>query len=106
MRAQERYTLEGPGGMLPQENLGAMRLLLRPFLGQYDASQRPNDRVSHECHSSHCVVHQWCRISGPVWLSAKSHTHHWQCFIRTFRGEKMPILLNEDHILIVFLMLF
>ena len=34
-----------------------MRLLLRPILGQYDASRRPNDRVSHECHSAHCVVH-------------------------------------------------
>ena len=21
-----------------------------------------NDRVSHECHSAHCVVHQWCRL--------------------------------------------
>ena len=43
-----------------------MRLLLRPILGQCDASRRPNDRVSHECHSAHCVVHQWCRLSDPV----------------------------------------
>ena len=55
-------------------NLGAMRLLLRPILGQYDASRRPNDRVSHECHSAHCVVHQCCWLSDPVRLSAKSHT--------------------------------
>ena len=45
-----------------------MRLLLRPILGQYDASWRPNDRVSHECHSAHCVVHQWCRLSDGVGL--------------------------------------
>ena len=36
-------------------NLGAMRLFLRPNLGQYDASRRPNNRVSH---STHCVIHQ------------------------------------------------
>ena len=51
VHAQERYTLGGPGGMLPQKNflnLRAMRLLLRPFLGQYDASRRPDDRVSHD----------------------------------------------------------
>ena len=74
VRMQEYYTLGGPGGMLPQENLGAIRSLLRPILGQYDASQRPNDRVSHECHSAHCIVHQWCRLSDPVCLSAESHT--------------------------------
>ena len=55
-------------------NLGAMRLLLRPLLGQYDASRRPNNRVLHEYHSAHCIVHQWCRLSDPVCLSAKSHT--------------------------------
>ena len=60
-----------PGKIL---NLGAMRLLLRPILGQYDASWRPNDRVSHECHSAHCVVHHWCRLSDPVCLSAETHT--------------------------------
>ena len=43
-------------------NLGAMRLLLRPYLGQYDAFRRPDDRVSHECHSAHCVVLRWCRF--------------------------------------------
>ena len=34
---------------LPEKfwNLEAMRWLLRPFLGQYDASRRPDDRVSH-----------------------------------------------------------
>ena len=36
-------------------NLGAMRLLLRLILGQYDTSRRPNDRVSHECHFAHWV---------------------------------------------------
>ena len=63
--------------MLPQKfflNLGAMRLFLRPFLCQYDACRRPEDRVSHECHSAHCVVHHWCRLSDPVRLSAESHT--------------------------------
>ena len=40
VHAQECYTLGGPGGML-----AAMRLLLRPLLVQYDASQRQDDRV-------------------------------------------------------------
>ena len=31
---------------------------MRPVLGQYDASRRPDDRVSHECHSAHCVILQ------------------------------------------------
>ena len=35
------------GHALPENfwNLEAMRLLLRQFLGQYDASRRPDDRV-------------------------------------------------------------
>ena len=73
---QECYILGGPRGMLPLKiflNLGAMRLLLRPFLCQYDACRRPEDRVSHECHSAHCVVHNWCRLSDPVRLLAESH---------------------------------
>ena len=40
----------GSGGMPPHKifgNLEAMRLLLRPFLGQNDASRRPDDRVLH-----------------------------------------------------------
>ena len=57
-------------------NFGAMRLLLRPFLGQCDASRRLEDRVSHECHSAHCVVYQWCWLSNPVCLLAESHTLH------------------------------
>ena len=79
---QERYILGGPGGMLPQKNLGAMRLLLRPFLCQYDACRRPEDRVSHECHSAHCVVHHWCRLSNLVHLLAvvkilfSTHLYH------------------------------
>ena len=52
------------------------RLLLRTFLGQYDASRRPDDRVSHKCHSAHCVVLCWCRLSDPGRLSAESHTLH------------------------------
>ena len=47
-----------------------MRLLLRPFLGQYDASRRPDDRVSHECHSPHWVVHSGGRTESR--LSARS----------------------------------
>ena len=43
--------LGGSGGMLPPQenvwNLEAMRLLLRPFLDQNDASQRPDNRVLH-----------------------------------------------------------
>ena len=42
--------LGGSGGMPPQKifwNLEAMGLLLRPFLGQNDASRRPDDRVLH-----------------------------------------------------------
>ena len=39
----------GVGGMVPGNfwNLEAMRLYLRPFWGKYDASRRPDDRVSH-----------------------------------------------------------
>ena len=60
------------------------------IFGQYDASRRPDDRVSHESHSAHCVVLRWCRfpiqstIDNTVrtsllyylWvhLSAESHT--------------------------------
>ena len=32
------------------------------IFGQYDASRRPDDRVSHEYHSAHCVVLRWCRF--------------------------------------------
>ena len=33
----------GAWGHAPPEKLGTMRLLLRPFLGQYDAFRRPDD---------------------------------------------------------------
>ena len=55
-------------------NSGDIRLLLRPFLDQHGASWRPDDRISHECHSDHCIVLHWCRLSDPVCLSSKSHT--------------------------------
>ena len=42
--AQEHYTLGGSGGMFPQK-VFAMRLLLRPFWGQYDAFRRPDNGV-------------------------------------------------------------
>ena len=70
VRTRMLYPRAAWGHALP----GAMRYLLRPILGQYDASQRPDDRVSHECHSAHCVVHQWCWLSDSVRLSAESHT--------------------------------
>ena len=45
-----------PRGMLPQKNfeilIGSIRLLLRPFLGQYNASRRPDDRVGRKPHPS------------------------------------------------------
>ena len=40
MCTQERYTLGRPARPEKISNLGVIRLLLRPFLGQYDASQR------------------------------------------------------------------
>ena len=49
--------------MPPLENfwkLEAMRLLLRPFLGQNDASRRPDDRVLHaqiSTISAHCAMY-------------------------------------------------
>ena len=61
------------------ENLGVMRLLLRPILDQYDASRRPND-------SFHMIAIlpiasgrtlMVCRLSDPVCLSAESHTLRW-----------------------------
>ena len=62
--------------MLPQENLKfrSYEIASETTFGQYDASRRPNDRVLHEYHSAHCVVHRWCRLSNPVCLSAESHT--------------------------------
>ena len=41
----------------------AMRLHLRPFLGKYNASQRPDDTVSHvrvqiPTLSAHCIIQQ------------------------------------------------
>ena len=47
--------LGGSGGIVPQKfflNLEAMRLLLRPFLDQNDASRRPDDRVLHAWSST------------------------------------------------------
>ena len=47
---RKHATARGVCGYAPPGNfcnLKAMRLLLRPFMGQYDASQRPDDRVSH-----------------------------------------------------------
>ena len=40
----------GLGGHALPENLDVMRLLLRPFLGQCDASRSPDDRVSISDH--------------------------------------------------------
>ena len=67
--AQERYTL---GGMLPRKILKFRdyEIVSETNFGQYNASRRP---VSHECHSAHFVVHQWCQLSDVVCLSAKSH---------------------------------
>ena len=72
-----RLVVHGAWGHAPPEifwNSGIMRLLLRPFLGQYNASWRPDDKVSHECHSAHCIILHWCRLSDPVCLSAESQT--------------------------------
>ena len=51
----------GEGGWFPRKfwNLEPMRLHLRPFLGKYNASRRPDNRVSHvqiSTLSPHCVV--------------------------------------------------
>ena len=62
--ATTRYA-RGCRGMLPPEkfgNLGAMRLLLRQFLGQYNASRRPDDSK---------FQHGSCVLGGIVWVSAK-----------------------------------
>ena len=63
--------LGGSGVMFPQKSFGtypveAMRLLLRPHLGQCDASRRPDDRV--EYLSAHCVVYS----TGLAFRSATS----------------------------------
>ena len=44
VHAQDCYP-RGVWRHAPPENLGAMRLLLKPFLNQYDAPWRPDDRV-------------------------------------------------------------
>ena len=46
---RKHTTARGVWGYSPPEtvwNLEVMGLLLRPFLGQYDAFRRPDDRVS------------------------------------------------------------
>ena len=54
----------GLGGILPQKILKFRGYEIAPetIFGQYDASRRPDDRVSHECHSAQCVVLRWCRF--------------------------------------------
>ena len=49
---RKHATARGVWGHGPLEifgNLEAMRLLLRPFLGQYDASRRPDSRACFTC---------------------------------------------------------
>ena len=65
-------------------------------MGQYDASQRPDNGVSHECHSVHCVVHQWCRLSDPVCLSAESHAHPSQVKLARLIACKNRKLLEDS----------
>ena len=68
----------GIWGHAPPEmfwNLEAMRLLLRPFLGQYNASWRPDDRVSHQWIANlfaHFVKHRWCQLPIPCAYRSKA----------------------------------
>ena len=50
-------------------NLEVMTLLLRLFLGQYDASRKPHNRVWIFTLSAHCVVQHWFRLSDRSLIS-------------------------------------
>ena len=60
---RKHATVRGVGGMFQENlwNLEAMRLLLRPVLGQYDASWRPAFRLS-----SHLLMSHGDRLSSGV----------------------------------------
>ena len=58
-------TPRGVWGHVPPQNFLKFRgyeIASETILAQYDASRRPDHRISHECDSAHCVVHQWCRL--------------------------------------------
>ena len=50
-------------------DLEAIRLLLRPFLGQYGASQRPDSRVSHVWMSTLSANCAWFWLSNHLLIS-------------------------------------
>ena len=57
-------------------NLEAVRLLLRSFLGQYNASWRPDDRVPRVNIYPFCPLHHiqhWFQLSDIVRLPHKAH---------------------------------
>ena len=72
---QECYMQGKRGGTLRQKNLGAVRLFLRPFLGQYDASHRQdNTFLSIALYTS-------TGVSFPIWFAYQLKAMH------TFAGE-------------------
>ena len=87
---QKHATARGVWGHAPPENfwnLEALRLLLRPFLSQYDASWRPDDRVSDVC-PLHCTT--------LVWLSDRSLTSQATPFTdEAWKKEKLLEDLDE-----------
>ena len=67
--------LGGSGGTLPPENLGAMRLLLKLFLGQYNASRRPDNRVSYVNIYPFCPLHCTPLVSVSINCSLITQAH-------------------------------
>ena len=75
VRVQECYTLGGCGGTLRQKNLGAVRLFLWPFLGQYNASHRQDNTFLS------IVLYTSTGVSFPIRFAYQSKAMH------TFAGE-------------------
>ena len=75
-------------------NVKAMRLHLRAFLGKYDASQRPYDRVSHlkiTTLSVDCVIQQ--QFGFPIIrLSRKSHPSQMRLLRLIVRLEEWKVV--------------
>ena len=75
-------------------NLGAVRFLLRPFLGQYDAFQRPNNRVLQKEYLPFLPIVSYSMVSAfrSVCFSVKSHTlYRWglQNLPFAYKNEKL-----------------
>ena len=87
--------LGGLGGMLPQ------KIVSETIFGEYNAYQRPDDRVSHvwlPTLSAHCVIQHWFRPSDPLLISQATPFTDEACKTRLIAWKNRKLLEDSEEI--------